>query len=101
MRAMHLDVGRIGRSAAWWGIVGPLAAAFALVSPVAVPPRAAAAGSPATTGHRIVGYFAEWADDRGYHVADIPADKLTNVNYAFAVIRDGQCAARGKSAPEQ
>jgi len=41
---------------------------------------------------RIVGYFAEWSIyDRNYHVKDIPADKLTHINYAFAKIAEGEC----------
>lgn len=35
----------------------------------------------------IVGYFAEWdVYGRNYHVSDIPAEKLTHINYAFAKI---------------
>ncbi len=41
---------------------------------------------------RIVGYYAEWKQH--YPVKKIPADKLTHVNYAFAIIKDGQCAMR-------
>jgi chitinase len=42
---------------------------------------------------RIVGYFVAWGVyGRDYHVADIPADKLTHVNYGFANISaDGRC----------
>lgn len=54
----------------------------------------------------IVGYFVEWSVyDRNYHVADIPANKLTHVNYAFAQIVNGECtlvdsnAAIEKEAP--
>jgi chitinase len=40
---------------------------------------------------RIVAYFAEWSVyARKYHVADIPADRLTHVNYAFAKIHRGE-----------
>jgi chitinase len=41
----------------------------------------------------LVGYFPGWAiHARNYHVSDIPADKLTHVNYAFAGISDtGEC----------
>lgn len=49
--------------------------------------------SNAFSGDRIVlGNFAEWAVyGRDYHVMDIPADKLTHVNYAFAkVTSDGE-----------
>jgi chitinase len=42
---------------------------------------------PSTAGKQVVGYFAEWGIyDRQYDVMDIPADKLTVVNYAFAKI---------------
>jgi chitinase len=35
----------------------------------------------------LVGYFPGWAiHAQNYHVSDIPADKLTHVNYAFAGI---------------
>ncbi len=38
---------------------------------------------------RIVGYFPSWSIyDRQYFVTDIPADKLTHLNYAFATISD-------------
>lgn len=45
-----------------------------------------------TTG-RIIGYFVAWGVyGRDYHVADIPAEKLTHINYAFANISaDGRC----------
>ncbi|HEU4937305.1 MAG TPA: glycoside hydrolase family 18 protein [Vicinamibacterales bacterium] len=40
-----------------------------------------------TTGspRKIVGYYADWTAER-YPLADIPADKLTHVNYAFGKI---------------
>ncbi|MCY1057831.1 glycoside hydrolase family 18 protein [Nannocystis sp. SCPEA4] len=49
-------------------------------------------GGPIGPG-RIVAYFTAWAVyDRDYHVDDIPADKLTHVNYAFAnLTADGKC----------
>lgn len=84
-------------------IAAALVAGLTLVAGSAArcaPAQAANAAKPPAPAPRLVGYFAEWADGRGYHVADIPADKLTHVNYAFAVIRDGQCAARGRAAPE-
>lgn len=38
---------------------------------------------------RVVGYFAEWGIyGRNYTVADLPVDKLTTINYAFAKITD-------------
>ena len=37
--------------------------------------------------YHVVGYFAEWGIyGRNYHVSDIPAEKLTDINYAFANI---------------
>ena len=36
---------------------------------------------------RIIGYFASWGVYvRDYHVPDIPAEKITHINYAFANI---------------
>ncbi len=42
---------------------------------------------------RIIGYFAAWSVyGRDYHVNEIPADKLTHINYAFANISgEGEC----------
>ena len=34
---------------------------------------------------KVVGYYADWTAER-YPLADIPADKLTHVNYAFGKI---------------
>ncbi|GJF14797.1 chitinase [Mycolicibacterium cyprinidarum] len=37
--------------------------------------------------YRVVGYFTEWGIyQRGFDVADIPVDLLTDINYAFADI---------------
>ena len=42
---------------------------------------------------RVVGYFTEWSIyQRKFNVADIPADKLTHINYAFAKVNEGECA---------
>jgi len=54
---------------------------------------------PATTQStepRVIGYYAGWSA-RTYPIADIPATKLTHVNYAFAVIQDGQCAVKNET----
>ncbi len=55
------------------------------------PPRPDA-GGPTTTG-RMVGYFPGWAVyARDFHVPEIPADRLTHINYAFANISAaGEC----------
>ena len=44
-----------------------------------------AAGQEAPKALRVVGYYADWTAAR-YPLADIPADKLTHVNYAFGKI---------------
>ncbi len=43
--------------------------------------------------YRVVGYYVSWAIyGREYYVTDIPADKLTHINYAFANISaDHEC----------
>lgn len=42
--------------------------------------------------YRVVAYFQSWnIYDRGYFVTDIPGDKITHINYAFAnVSADGE-----------
>lgn len=43
--------------------------------------------APEPAGKRLVGYFVEWGIyQRNYHVANIPGDKLTHINYAFAKV---------------
>lgn len=46
-----------------------------------------------TAPKRIVGYYMSWAIyGREYFVSDIPADKMTHINYAFANLSDeGEC----------
>ena len=40
----------------------------------------------------IVGYYPSWAAERGVFVKDIPANKLTHINYAFSsVSSSGEC----------
>jgi len=44
-------------------------------------------------GMRLLAYYTSWSIYvREYMPADIPADKLTHLNYAFANIVDGKCA---------
>jgi len=41
--------------------------------------------APDPVERHVIGYFAEWGVyGRDYQVEDIPADKLTHINYAFA-----------------
>ena len=40
---------------------------------------------------RIVGYYTSWSVyARNYHVAQIPGDKITHINYAFANLTGGK-----------
>ena len=50
-------------------------------------------GSGSVGAGRVIGYFAAWGVyGRDYHVADVPAELLTHINYAFANIsEDGRC----------
>lgn len=48
--------------------------------------------SHAQESERIVGYFVSWGVyARDYHVPDVPADKLTHLNFGFANISGGEC----------
>ena len=58
------------------------------------PPQASAAGD----GGTVVGYYASWAPGQGYRPEDVPAERFTQINYAFAGIRDGRAVL---SAPER
>jgi len=58
---------------------------------------AAACKAAEPVAPRVVGYFAEWTD---YRADQIPADKLTHINYAFGVIKDGKCSLNKREASE-
>jgi chitinase len=61
-----------------------LVVALATLSCAAVP---SAEPDPQPAGQRVVGYFVEWGIyQRNYHVASIPGDRLTHINYAFAKV---------------
>jgi chitinase len=50
--------------------------------------------APPATGEtgRVVGYYPGWGIyDRAFEIADLPGEKLTHVNYAFANLVGGQC----------
>ncbi|MBK8980004.1 MAG: glycoside hydrolase family 18 protein [Planctomycetes bacterium] len=54
---------------------------LAALAPAQEPPR------------RVIGYFTSWSVyARNYHVPDIPADRITHVNYAFANVVGGRIA---------
>jgi chitinase len=61
--------------------------AIVTVSAVAAGVRSGTTAAEVAGEKRIIGYFTSWSIyGRNFHVADIPADKLTHVNYAFANI---------------
>ena len=73
----------------WRGAGMLLCALFALGG---VSSLSAAAASAMGTASRVVGYYPAWGIyDRGFEIADLPGEKLTHVNYAFANLVGGQC----------
>ena len=68
-----------------------LALIFALTLPLAG--RVSAAGG----GGEVVGYYASWAAGQGYMPEDIPAERFTQINYAFAGIEEGRAGTGGTS----
>jgi chitinase len=59
------------------------------------------AAAPARGPFKVIGYYADWTAGR-YPLADIPADKLTHVNYAFAKIGpDNRLTWNAAAAVEQ
>ncbi len=85
-------------------VASPPAAPISLVPTTPTPlPRASPevtsvpASGPAPL--RLVGYLAGWTIGKGYRVADVPADRLTHLNYAFAgVSADGECVPTNERA---
>ena len=62
------------------GLIGPTLAF------VSVPALAQVQPGP----QRIVGYYTSWSIyARNYHVPDIPAERVTHINYAFANLQNG------------
>jgi GH18 family chitinase len=50
-------------------------------------------------GKRVVGYYAQWAAERGSFVSSIPANKITHINYAFSNVSDqGECILGDETA---
>jgi len=43
-------------------------------------------------GPILMAYFTNWCHGKGYKVTDIPVEKLTHIQYAFAKIEDGRVA---------
>ncbi|HEX5498018.1 MAG TPA: glycosyl hydrolase family 18 protein, partial [Thermomicrobiales bacterium] len=60
-----------------------------------------ASNATPTRPRRIVGYYAGWTSKSGrYTPADIPADRLTHVNYAFGLIDADRRAMLGDAAAD-
>ena len=62
-----------------------VALAFGLVTSICLVGVAGQSIPPATRLLRVIGYYADWTAAR-YPLAEIPADRLTHVNYAFGKI---------------
>lgn len=77
------------------GIVMPTSLPTATATPTATPTPTATYVTKvdAYTGSRkVIAYYPAWATyARNYQVFDIPAQKLTTINYAFANISNGRC----------
>lgn len=69
------------RAAAWL-------AAVCLALPLLTSPAGSAgtAAAAQTSAGEVVGYYAGWSSYLGYAPSDVPAEQLTQINYAFAAI---------------
>ena len=62
-----------------------------VVKPVPTTPYTPKSGSYTGT-QKIIAYYPAWATyGRNYQVADIPEQKITHINYAFANVQNGKC----------
>jgi chitinase len=62
-----------------------------VVKPVPTTPYTPKSGSY-TGAQKIIAYYPAWATyARNYQVADIPEQKITHINYAFANVQNGKC----------
>ena len=71
------------RAARWCALLCAAALLLGLL-PRSAPP--AAAEDTYAAGQAVVGYYAGWAAYRGYGPDQLPAQALTHINYAFAMI---------------
>ncbi len=51
-------------------------------------------------GKYIIGYYPSWAAERNVFVKDIPAHKLTHINYAFSNVSEGGECILGDAAAD-
>lgn len=61
---------------------------FALLLSLTDTGRASAAGDG--SAGEVVGYYASWASAQGYGPQSVPAERFTQINYAFAKIENGR-----------
>ena len=77
--------------------VTPAPTATPTASPtVTTPPTATAAYVPKAGSYqgskKLIAYYPAWATyARSFQISDIPGQKLTHINYAFANIQQGRC----------
>ncbi|MCW2919849.1 MAG: chiA1 [Actinomycetia bacterium] len=57
------------------------------------------AGPPPVSQPVIAAYYAGW-NSATYPVAQIPADRITHLFYAFSTIKDGRCVVGGNAAAD-
>ena len=82
------------------GNLGNPSASFSFSLDTNPPPSNPVSGGSGNTTKRVVGYFEEWGIyGRDFHVADVKAGQLTNLNYSFFGITPTQ-ADRPFMAPE-
>jgi GH18 family chitinase len=82
------------------GNMGNPSASFSLSIDTNPTPSNPVSGGSGNTTKRVVGYFEEWGIyGRDFHVADVKAGQLTNLNYSFFGITPTQ-ADRPFMAPE-
>jgi chitinase len=68
----------------------PLSACAPAASQTSTPPTAETLSVP--SGKYVIGYYPSWAAAQNSFVKDIPASKLTHINYAFSnVSESGEC----------
>src|SRR5512139_983301 len=70
--------------------------ALSACAPVATPllPTPTSTSTPIEVpgGKSVIGYYPSWAAERDVLAKDIPAQKLTHINYAFSnVSENGEC----------
>jgi chitinase len=85
-----------------WGRLAAGGSALLVAGGITLGATAASAGTtsaitPAATGGKVIGYYTEWGIyARNYHVKNVQtsgsASKLTDINYAFGNVVNGQCA---------